>query len=104
MIKRIVGVICQDSNDDFFITYVGDEDNKVCLNRDFLNQLYLNQPISEVDLSVRTMNCLINIEVNSLSEAAKMGAQKLLNAPNMGRRSLKEIKDILEAHGSRLPD
>ena len=66
------------------------------------------QPGSEdfdevVDLfSARTYNCLKNEKLLTLEAIAKKGVPEFLRMKNLGRKSLKEIKEVLKQRGIHL--
>ena len=56
---------------------------------------HLNRSVDELDLSVRAQNCLQNAKVRWIGELVKMTDAELLKTKNFGRKSLKEIKELL---------
>ena len=56
-----------------------------------------NIRLSDVDLSVRTSNCLFNMGLSTLGELADLSETELLRQPNFGRRSLTEVKILLSS-------
>jgi len=59
----------------------------------------LNKPISELELSVRSANCLREAKIQTIGDLAKKTEQDMLKYRNFGKKSLSEIKDILESMG-----
>lgn len=55
----------------------------------------LNHPVDELEVSVRTANCLANLGVQTVGELAAWSEVDLLRTKNFGRKSLKEIKEVL---------
>lgn len=53
--------------------------------------------IDELDLSVRSYNCLRRAGINTVGELRKMSDEELGNVRNMNRRSMEEIKEKLAA-------
>ena len=51
----------------------------------------------DVDLSVRTSNCLFNMGLTTLGELASLSEAELLRQPNFGRTSLNEVKALLSS-------
>jgi hypothetical protein len=47
-------------------------------------------------VSARMKNCLRNIDVYTYKQAALFSARELLNTPNFGRKTLKELRELLE--------
>ncbi|MFB6265134.1 MAG: DNA-directed RNA polymerase subunit alpha [Bradymonadaceae bacterium] len=56
----------------------------------------LLRPIEELDLSVRSYNCLQGAGITHVGDLVQRTDSELLKTKNFGRKSLKEIKDILE--------
>jgi len=61
---------------------------------DFGNE-YLFKSVEELELSVRAMNCLRNASIRYIGELVQKTEQEMLKTKNFGRKSLKEIKEIL---------
>jgi len=62
----------------------------------------LIQPIEHLDLSVRSMNCLKSDDVFRVGDLVQRNEQEMLRTPNFGRKSLNEIKEVLENMGLEL--
>ncbi len=62
----------------------------------------LVQPIEHLDLSVRSMNCLKSDDVFRVGDLVQRSEQEMLRTPNFGRKSLNEIKEVLENMGLEL--
>jgi len=62
----------------------------------------LAQPIEHLDLSVRSMNCLKSDDVFRVGDLVQRSEQAMLRTPNFGRKSLNEIKEVLESMGLEL--
>jgi len=56
----------------------------------------LLKPIDELELSVRSYNCLQGAGITHVGDLVQRTEAELLKTKNFGRKSLKEIKDILE--------
>jgi DNA-directed RNA polymerase subunit alpha len=59
----------------------------------------LARPISDFELSVRSRNCLQAINVQTLGDLTRSTEEDLLNGRNFGETSLKEVRDLMSAHG-----
>ncbi len=59
----------------------------------------LEMTIDELDLSVRSYNCLKRAGLNTVAELAAKSEEDMMKVRNLGRKSLKEIKEKLEALG-----
>ena len=62
----------------------------------------LAQPIDHLDLSVRSMNCLKSDDIFRIGDLVQRSEQQMLRTPNFGRKSLNEIKEVLEKMGLQL--
>jgi DNA-directed RNA polymerase subunit alpha len=62
--------------------------------------LYRN--VSELELSVRSANCLKNAEIDLIGELVQKSESEMLTTKNFGRKSLLEIKEILTSMGLSL--
>jgi len=55
--------------------------------------------IEELDLSVRSSNCLKRAQINSIVQLTSMTEDDMMKVKNLGKKSLKEIKDKLAGYG-----
>ena len=62
----------------------------------------LEKSVEELELSVRSYNCLKNAEIRTISELVQKTEAEMLKTKNFGRKSLNEIKDILTNMGLSL--
>jgi DNA-directed RNA polymerase subunit alpha len=62
----------------------------------------LDRPVSELELSVRSANCLKNANIEYIDELVQKTEGEMLKTKNFGRKSLNEIKSILEEMGLSL--
>jgi DNA-directed RNA polymerase subunit alpha len=62
----------------------------------------LFRPVSELELSVRSANCLKNAEITMIGELVQKTEGEMLKTKNFGRKSLNEIKTILSEMGLSL--
>jgi DNA-directed RNA polymerase subunit alpha len=62
----------------------------------------LDKPIEDLELSVRSANCLKNADINFIGELVQKTEQEMLRTKNFGRKSLNEIKALLEEMGLSL--
>ncbi len=62
----------------------------------------LRIPVTDFELSVRSRNCLSNMNVRTLGDLIRLSEQELLAFKNFGETSLLEIKNILNQKGLRL--
>jgi DNA-directed RNA polymerase subunit alpha len=59
----------------------------------------LDKSVEELELSVRSSNCLRAAEIKSIGDLVQKGEPEMLKYRNFGRKSLKEIQDILGEMG-----
>ena len=59
----------------------------------------LNRSVEELELSVRSYNCLKNAQIQTIGELVQKSEQEMLKTKNFGRKSLNEIKAILATMG-----
>ena len=59
----------------------------------------LLRSVEDLELSVRSANCLKNAGINTIGELVKKTEAEMLKTKNFGRKSLSEIKDILNEYG-----
>jgi DNA-directed RNA polymerase subunit alpha len=62
----------------------------------------LFRPVSDLELSVRSANCLQNAKINLIGELVQKTDAEMLKTKNFGRKSLNEIKAILSDMGLSL--
>ncbi len=62
----------------------------------------LNRSVEELELSVRSYNCLKNANIQTIGELIQKTESEMLRTKNFGRKSLNEIKDILTGMGLSL--
>jgi DNA-directed RNA polymerase subunit alpha len=62
----------------------------------------LNRSVDEMELSVRSYNCLKNANIRTIGDLVQRSEAEMLKTKNFGRKSLNEIKEILEGMGLSL--
>jgi len=62
----------------------------------------LRLPISELELSVRSANCLREANIKTIADMVKQSEDEMLGLKNFGKKSLTEIKGLLAAMGLTL--
>ncbi|MDQ6677939.1 MAG: DNA-directed RNA polymerase subunit alpha [Acidobacteriota bacterium] len=62
----------------------------------------LNRSVEELELSVRSYNCLKNANIQTIGELVQKSESEMLRTKNFGRKSLNEIKEILGTMGLAL--
>jgi DNA-directed RNA polymerase subunit alpha len=59
----------------------------------------LLRPVDELELTVRSANCLKAENIMYIGDLVQRTEVELLRTPNLGKKSLTEIKEVLEGHG-----
>jgi DNA-directed RNA polymerase subunit alpha len=77
------------------------EEMAVDIEREAINE-HLNRSVDELELSVRSYNCLKNANIQSIGELVQKTEAEMLRTKNFGRKSLNEIKEILTTMGLSL--
>jgi DNA-directed RNA polymerase subunit alpha len=60
---------------------------------------HLDKSVDELELSVRSYNCLKNSDIKTIRDLVQKSEAEMLKTKNFGRKSLNEIKDILTSMG-----
>ena len=63
---------------------------------------HLDKSVEELELSVRSYNCLKNANIRTIRELVQKSETDMLKTKNFGRKSLNEIKEILQSMGLSL--
>ena len=88
-----------------FISFDEGEDTETAQGRDMIPQDFnenLYRSVDELELSVRSANCLKNADIKYIGELVRKTEQEILMTKNFGRKSLNEIKEILSCMGLKL--
>ncbi len=59
----------------------------------------LNRSVEELELSVRSYNCLKNANIQTIGDLVQRTKQEMLRTKNFGRKSLNEIRELLKGLG-----
>ena len=91
---------------DVFVSYgqlpeEEEEDEEISVEEQAMYEK-LRLPISELELSVRSANCLKDANIKTISELVRKTESELLTFRNFGKKSLSEIGDLLKAMGLSL--
>jgi DNA-directed RNA polymerase subunit alpha len=88
---------------DVFVNFgkLPDEDTATDATDEKSDELYkrLGQPVSELELSVRSANCLREAHIKTIGELVKKSEMEMLKYRNFGKKSLTEINNILKEMG-----
>jgi DNA-directed RNA polymerase subunit alpha len=87
-----------------FITFEEEEETVVPLPVEGIESIpwyneNLLKTVDELELSVRSANCLKNADIKYIGEMVQKTDQEMLKTKNFGRKSLNEIKEILHSMG-----
>jgi DNA-directed RNA polymerase subunit alpha len=65
---------------------------------------FSNMTIVDLDLSVRSYNCLRRAGIETVYELTQKSEEEMMKVRNLGKKSLKEVKEKLIAHGLKFRD
>jgi DNA-directed RNA polymerase subunit alpha len=80
-------------------------DSSASVGRDGGNKIFdpiLLRPVDELELTVRSANCLKAENIYYIGDLIQRTETELLKTPNLGRKSLNEIKEVLASRGLTL--
>ena len=63
-----------------------------------------NFPIEELELGVRSYNCLKRVGIETIGDLVSKTESELAAIPNFGKKSIEEVRETLQAHGLTLRD
>jgi DNA-directed RNA polymerase subunit alpha len=63
-----------------------------------------NFPIEELELGVRSYNCLKRVGIETIGDLVSKTETELAAIPNFGKKSIEEVRETLQAHGLTLRD
>jgi len=90
---------------DVFAQLEGDQISSLMAEAPRGNQNYdpiLLRPVDELELTVRSANCLKAEDIYYIGDLIQRTENELLKTPNLGRKSLNEIKEVLASRGLTL--
>ena len=61
-----------------------------------------NFPIEELELGVRSYNCLKRVGIETIGDLVTKTENELAAIPNFGKKSIEEVRETLQAHGLTL--
>ena len=61
-----------------------------------------NFPIEELELGVRSYNCLKRVGIETIGDLVSKSENELASIPNFGRKSIEEVRETLSQHGLTL--
>lgn len=75
------------------------DDAKGALGGLAVSNEHLDKSVEELELSVRSYNCLKNANIRTIRELVQKTEAEMLKTKNFGRKSLNEIREILQTMG-----
>lgn len=96
ILKDYLSIFINFQEDSEHVEYAASDAENAALN----DNLY--RPVSELELSVRSINCLQNAKIETIGELVQKTEAEMLKTKNFGRKSLNEIKHILSTMGLSL--
>jgi len=81
-----------------FVDLQGKEDGAGAMAENQIDPILL-RPVDELELTVRSANCLKAENIMYIGDLVQRTEVELLRTPNLGKKSLTEIKEVLEGHG-----
>ena len=97
---RRAGAILKDQLS-VFVDLQGQDEEKSRPTDHHFDPLLL-RPVDELELTVRSANCLKAENIHYIGDLVQKTEVELLRTPNLGKKSLTEIKEVLESHGLTL--
>jgi DNA-directed RNA polymerase subunit alpha len=98
-VKRAASIL-QDQLSSFVELELVEEEEALPTSDDFDPQLLA--AVDELELTVRSANCLKAEQIYYIGDLIQKSEQDLLRTPNLGRKSLNEIKEVLTDKGLEL--
>ena len=84
-----------------FVDLKGDSEPVVVEQEDEIDPILL-RPVDDLELTVRSANCLKAENIYYIGDLIQRTETELLKTPNLGRKSLNEIKEVLASRGLTL--
>ena len=94
---RYAGSILKDQLS-VFVDLQGQDDTVGAAAENQVDPILL-RPVDELELTVRSANCLKAETIMYIGDLVQRTEVELLRTPNLGKKSLTEIKEVLEGHG-----
>jgi DNA-directed RNA polymerase subunit alpha len=84
-----------------FVDLQGKNESRVSISEPEIDPILL-RPVDDLELTVRSANCLKAENIYYIGDLIQRTEVELLKTPNLGKKSLTEIKDVLASHGLSL--
>ncbi len=98
-IRRSAGILRDQLS--VFVDLKGDEKVESTTQEAEIDPILL-RPVDDLELTVRSANCLKAENIYYIGDLIQRTEVELLKTPNLGKKSLTEIKDVLASHGLSL--
>lgn len=84
-----------------FVDLESEKETEVVVEEDEVDPILL-RPVDDLELTVRSANCLKAENIYYIGDLVQRTEVELLKTPNLGKKSLTEIKDVLASRGLSL--
>ncbi len=98
-VRKAAGILQQQLT--VFVDLQGDEQEDEAPSEAEIDPI-LMRPVDDLELTVRSANCLKAENIYYIGDLIQRTEVELLKTPNLGKKSLTEIKDVLGSHGLSL--
>jgi len=98
-VRKAAGILQQQLT--VFVDLQGDEQEEQISKETEVDPI-LVRPVDDLELTVRSANCLKAENIYYIGDLIQRTEVELLKTPNLGKKSLTEIKDVLGSHGLSL--
>ena len=98
-VRKAAGILQQQLT--VFVDLQGDEQEEQAPSESEIDPI-LMRPVDDLELTVRSANCLKAENIYYIGDLIQRTEVELLKTPNLGKKSLTEIKDVLGSHGLSL--
>lgn len=98
-VRKAAGILQQQLT--VFVDLQGDEQEEQVTTETEIDPI-LMRPVDDLELTVRSANCLKAENIYYIGDLIQRTEVELLKTPNLGKKSLTEIKDVLGSHGLSL--
>jgi DNA-directed RNA polymerase subunit alpha len=98
-VRKAAGILQQQLT--VFVDLQGDEQEEQAPSEAEIDPILI-RPVDDLELTVRSANCLKAENIYYIGDLIQRTEVELLKTPNLGKKSLTEIKDVLGSHGLSL--
>ena len=98
-VRKAAGILQQQLT--VFVELEGSEQEEAAWVEAEIDPILL-RPVDDLELTVRSANCLKAENIHYIGDLIQRTEVELLKTPNLGKKSLTEIKDVLGSHGLSL--